>query len=237
MYSVKRRVSFSQTGEDRKMSIHSIIDVMQDLSCEHSDSLGVGSEYLREQNRAWLLNTWHIVFDRYPEDNESYTAETRPWKFEKFFGHRNFALIDEQGEYMVRANSLWFFVNTERMRPTLPDPALVATYPADEPIPMDYSVSRKLSVPEGLAPQESFPVRRIHLDRFHHVNNGQYILMAQEYLPADREVAELRVEYRNAAVYGDRIFPYAGVDEDGWHTVVLGDGAGGIYVILKAKLR
>ncbi len=47
---------------------------------------------------------------------------------------------------------------------------------------MEYA-DRKICVPEEMEEQESFQVAKHHLDINHHVNNAQYIKMAEEYLP------------------------------------------------------
>ena len=49
---------------------------------------------------------------------------------------------------------------------------------------MEYA-PRKISVPEEFQEFPSFPGKAHHLDTNHHVNNGQYILMAMEYLLKD----------------------------------------------------
>ena len=40
------------------------------------------------------------------------------------------------------------------------------------------------------------------------MNNGKYVLMAEEFLPEQFLVSELRVEYRKAAVLGDIMYPF-----------------------------
>lgn len=71
---------------------------------------------------------------------------------------------------------------------------------------MDYA-PRKIKKPINGKEYPSFAVRPHHLDTNHHVNNGQYVLMAQEYLPADFTVKQMRAEYKNQAKLGDIIVP------------------------------
>lgn len=80
-------------------------------------------------------------------------------------------------------------------------------------------------------------VRRHHIDANHHVNNAQYIRIAEEYIPMGQEAAEIRVEYRTAAKYGDVLIPRVGTDPEGWLTVALGAQSGTIYVVIKIRLR
>ena len=55
---------------------------------------------------------------------------------------------------------------------------------------------------------KTFEVRKSNIDTNCHVNNGQYIQMAQEYLPEDFCVESIRVSYKKSAVLGDVIYPF-----------------------------
>ena len=61
---------------------------------------------------------------------------------------------------------------------------------------------------------EAFPVRKHHIDTNEHVNNCQYVQMALEFLPDDLQIAQLRVEYKKAAVLGDMIYPKLSKEAD-----------------------
>ncbi len=72
---------------------------------------------------------------------------------------------------------------------------------------MEYA-ARKIPMPKHLEAKEPFAVHRFCIDSNHHVNNGKYVLMAEEFLPEQFLVSELRVEYRKAAVLGDIMYPF-----------------------------
>ena len=71
---------------------------------------------------------------------------------------------------------------------------------------MEYA-PRKIALPKEWEQEESFVVQKFHLDTNHHVNNGQYVQMAQEYLPEGFVVRQLRTEYKQQAKLGDVICP------------------------------
>ena len=96
---------------------------------------------------------------------------------------------------------------------------------------MEYG-SRKIRMSGEGTSREPFPVVRHHLDTNHHVNNCQYISMAQEYLPEAFRTSRLRVEYRKQARLHDRIFPVV-YQEGGKVTVSLGDGEGQAYAVVE----
>ena len=88
---------------------------------------------------------------------------------------------------------------------------------------------RKIDVPEGGVQQEPIVVHRNHLDTNHHVNNGQYVRMAMEYLPENFRIGELRAEYKKQALLGDVIYPRV-IMEENMCVVSLCDETGVIYV-------
>lgn len=86
-------------------------------------------------------------------------------------------------------------------------------YQLEEKLDMDYS-SRKIIVPEGGETQEPFVIEKQYLDSNCHVNNGQYIHMAMNYLPADFAVGQMRAEYRKSALLHDEVIPVVAKRED-----------------------
>ena len=86
-------------------------------------------------------------------------------------------------------------------------------YGVEEPLDIPYE-GRKIRLPEETDDLEAFPVRKHHIDTNEHVNNCQYVQMALEFLPEDLQIAQLRVEYKKAAVLGDMIYPKLSKEAD-----------------------
>ena len=104
-------------------------------------------------------------------------------------------------------------------------------YPQEERIPMEYA-GRKISVPAGGEIMEPITVLPHHLDANHHVNNGQYVAMALEFLPQDARILQLRAEYRKQAFLGDVLIPCVS-REDGRVIIALQDGEGKAYAVVE----
>lgn len=206
MYTFESRVRYSETDEKGLLSIAGIVDYFQDTSTFQSEDLGVGVRYLREQGMLWVMSAWQIVIYRYPKLGEGITVGTFPYQFKGFMGMRNFFLDDCEGRRLVEANSIWSLMDVKKGVPVRLTQELADKYVLEERLQMDYA-PRKIAVPEGGAEQEAFPVTKQHLDGNHHVNNGQYIYMAMEYLPEDFEVGQMRAEYKKSALLHDVIVP------------------------------
>lgn len=194
----------------------------------------MGLASLQERHKAWLMNYWQVQIDRLPRLGESVEVLTIPYSFEHFYGKRNFAMKDEAGNYLARANSIWLYYDTERRRPVRPPQEEQEAYGVEEPLEMDYTEEHKLRLPEQMEALEPFSVQKTQLDVYQHVNNGQYIRMAAEYLPQELPVRELRAEYRTAAVYGDTIYPRKAVEGE-WTTVALCNADGKPYATIKVR--
>ena len=73
-------------------------------------------------------------------------------------------------------------MDTVKMMPARPNEQMLAGYVLSDKYPMEYA-PRKISVPGNGQAMEPFVVRPHHLDTNKHVNNGQYVRMAMEYVP------------------------------------------------------
>ena len=113
-YQFESRARYSEMGVDRRLSLEALVDYFQDCSTFQSEEIGCGLEFLQKRHRVWMILSWQIEILRRPELGEKITVETWPHGFKAFYGYRNFALKDEQGEYLAKANSVWVYIDTCR---------------------------------------------------------------------------------------------------------------------------
>lgn len=212
-YQFDSRVRYSETGMDRKLTMVSLVDYFQDCSTFQSESLGCGLDYMAENQLAWMVLSWQIEIIRRPSLGEKITVTTWPYGFKAFYGYRNFALLDEQGEYVAKANSVWVLMDLAAGRPCKATAEYTSKYLPEPQLDME-NASRKISIPEGSVAKEPFTVCKHHLDTNNHVNNGQYIRMAEDYLPTGFETGRLCVEYRQQARLHDVVIPKVYKDEN-----------------------
>ena len=204
MYRIDTKVRYSECGEDGKIKLASIINLFQDASSAQSESLGVGMDYLKSVKRAWVLNSWQIIVERYPKAHEEVEVTTWPTGFRGVFGPRNFCLKTQDGEMLAYAHTLWVYMDIENGMPTKPSEEEKAIYGTEPPLEMEYA-SRKIKMPEEAKVVDTISVRKYHIDTNNHMNNCQYVQMAVEVLPEDFRTKQVRVEYKKSAVYGEKI--------------------------------
>lgn len=233
MYSFNSRIRYSETDSKGKLSLEGLLDYFQDCSTFHSEDLGLGVEYLKENKMVWVLSSWQIEIDRFPNLAENVSIGTFPYDFKGCFGYRNFFLADENGGYLAKANTMWTLLGTENFRPLHPTEIMLKQYVLEEKLPMD-NVGRKIAMPEGAVEQEPVVVRKQHLDTNNHVNNVQYVCMAMDFLPEGFTVSKMRAEYKKQALLHDVLIPYVACEkgENDWEKwiVSMRDTKGDIYV-------
>ena len=231
MYSFKSRVRYSEVGSDQKLSLGGLINYFQDCSTFHSEDLGLGIEYMGPKGQAWILSSWQIIINRYPRFGEEITISTWAHGWKAFFGYRNFKMEDANGNVLAYSNTNWIYMNIKTGRPERIPKEISDLYASEPAIPMQ-EASRKIApVTEGisLAP---IHVHKYDIDSNNHVNNERYVPMAMECLPDGFTIRQLRVEYRNSAVYGDTIYPLYHQEGDTLK-VSLNDANGKPYAIVE----
>ncbi len=213
MYSFKSRIRYSEVNAERELDLSGIIDYFQDCSTFHSEDVGLGLDYLTDRGTVWMITNWHLKINRLPHFGDEITISTWPSSFNSMLGYRSFTMTDANGELLAAANSIWILMDVNKLRPVRTDSIAIEKYGLKEAFQMESS-PRKLTIPAEYTVADSFPVNRSNLDTNQHVNNGQYIKMAMEYLPSDFVIKEVLVEYKKSALLGDIICPHVSLEDN-----------------------
>ncbi|MCR5002714.1 MAG: acyl-[acyl-carrier-protein] thioesterase [Lachnospiraceae bacterium] len=238
-YEYTDRISFSRCDVNRRLSITSLIDAFQDASIFQSEDAGVGIDLLRSRKLLWVLNYWEIEIEKLPVLCDTVRVGTYPFDFKSFMGFRNFYLKDEQGNYLVKANTTWTMVDTDKMSPVKAPEDIVGAYSLGDKLDMTYSPRKILLPDETECTKTEADIRTVelhHLDTNLHVNNCQYINFALTAVGEDMDIVHLRADYRKQAHLKDKIYPvvYAKGNE---RTVALNDEEGKPYSVVYVKGR
>ena len=231
MYTFESRIRYSEINEDEYLSMEGLIDYFQDCSTFQSEDLGIGIDYLKGMDLAWIVNYWQIDVSRYPRLGEQVVIGTSPYQLRGFMGLRNFMMETAEGERLVNANSVWSLFNMKKMVPARIMPEIMDKYTLCEPFDMDYT-PRKIQVPgeeKWLSVREKPPmtVQEHHLDTNHHVNNVQYVRLALSTLPEGQVIKRLRIMYQKQARLGDQMLPRAlKTSENTWLILLSGRDGG-----------
>jgi medium-chain acyl-[acyl-carrier-protein] hydrolase len=186
MYSFNSRVRYSEVNSEKELTLPSLLDYLQDCCTFQSEDLEIGVDYLAKEQVAWVLSSWEIKIYRYPQMGQHIKVSTWPYAFRGFYGYRNFRIEGDDGIIFAEANSV--FMDTEKMRPARISERMKEIYTPEinDEIPGEWA-DRKISLPDDAVKKsvkkEPVRVSRFYIDTNHHMNNGKYILVAEEYLP------------------------------------------------------
>ena len=152
------------------------------------------------------------------------------------YGMRNTIMYDEDGQPLIACYGGGATVNRQTGKPEAIPKDLLAIYPLGQKYEgMEY-LPRKISLPKDLEPEifDEIPVHRYHIDVNRHMNNARYLDVAEDYLPENFKIHQMRAEYKQQARLNDVICPARAVDENKT-TVLLNDQKGEPYAVVEFK--
>lgn len=204
MYSYDAIVRYSETGGRKKSNMASLANYFQDCAILQSENVGIGLDYLADHHRAWFLISWQIEVDRYPSMGEKIKVRTWAYDFKASLGFRNIDILDENGIRIVKAASIWSYVDTETLRPARIEDEVSEAYPMEPAIDMEYAPRKiKLFVDHNVV--DTRKVMQYQIDSNNHMNNEAYIALAQEYVEDISAIKAVRAEYKMQYVKDDVI--------------------------------
>lgn len=207
------RVRAYEIDPDARLTVPSLCDWLQEAAGNHATDLGVATDRLLEEGRAWVLTRLCVSINQFPRWRAAVTVETWPSGENGLVADRDFVVSDDEGRVLASATSQWVVIDIRRRRPVrLPAEVLAITLPDRERALVP--PNRPIPPPEALDVRRSFSVRRSDLDLNRHVNNARYVEWALEALPdgVDEQMicTWLDVQFRSESVYGDEIVAASG---------------------------
>lgn len=198
--------SFEVDGQ-KKLRVHSLFNLFQDIADEHAEQIGVGYSFCAQNGLGWVGGAYHLKINRWPVWGERVTIETWPSGTTAACAIRDFKMTTDSGEVLLVATSQWVLIDITRLRPLpiakhLPHYELVD----DKALESDFA---KIEVPEEAETLVIFPVHADDIDLNHHVNNALYPTWAldgvDETFGATHDLAEVRISFRRPARLGDTV--------------------------------
>lgn len=218
IYEKEYEIHYYEVDFKRKALITSIIDFLGDIAIKQSEELGVGIDYLREKNLAWVLYKWNIDMYKYPSYGDKIIIKTYAYSMRKFYAYRQFEILNLEGETLGKADSIWFLINTEKRKPVRVTEDLYKAYGVDL---KDESVLEieDIEKPQNITIKKAFDVRYSDIDTNRHVNNVKYIAWALETIPLETvlnySLKNIKVTYEKETTYGETIKVFTElIDED-----------------------
>ena len=195
------RIRYRDVNREGRLKAVSWFGYMQEIAADHAESLGFGYHEMSKLGVFWVLARMRLKILRQPRVEETMKLETWPGTFRRLFAARHFRFSGADGELLAVASSQWMILSLENQRPQRVE-MIGDKCPDTSDLPAHFDFSARLAAvpPEGEA--QLFPVRFSMEDLNGHLNNAEYMRLAQD---AAEQIAgrpldfgELEVVYHSA---------------------------------------
>lgn len=201
-------VNYYEIDYKKRALITTLMNYFEDVSIKQSEDLNVGLHYLSEKKLGWVLYKWDIKIERYPNFGEKIIARTMPLSSRKFYAYRKFDILDEQGNTIVTADSIWFLIDMEKRKAIRITDEMKEAYELEDTKTDPFDI-KKIIKSENTDFEKLFNVRYSDIDTNRHVNNVKYADWAIETVPIDTILActlkKINITYEREAKYGNMI--------------------------------
>lgn len=186
------------------------------LNCAgfHSSDRGFGISYLNDLQYTWVLSRLAVEIERMPREYENFSIQTWVENVYRLFTDRNFAILDEKGEAIGYARSVWAMISLQTRKPadllTLHQ-GKITDYICDLPCPIEKP--GRIKIDENKAELLlKYTTRYSDIDINGHVNSIKYIEHLIDLFPLDflttKYIHRFEMAYVAESYYGDQLWFY-----------------------------
>lgn len=200
-----------EVDPDGKLSVVSLVQMLQEVAWLHASALGKGYADRSEDTRYWVLARLRIRMERYPAWGDVFTITTYPVGTDRLLALREFRIDDEAGALLGRVATGWLIVDGASGRPIRPQQLVQDLEVHDPAFAADMGKVPELD--ETAVTLGPVPVRYAEIDQYHHVNNAAYVSWVADAVAAQfgetaasglPAITGLAVDYLQETLISDR---------------------------------
>lgn len=185
-----------ECNPEQRMPLTLLINRLIEVATLHANQIGIGWEYLKQDNQTWVLSRVAVEMRRYPGVNSNYRISTWVTSINRMFSERDFEISDaDTGEVIGYSRTIWAVLDiTTRQGGDISRMNWVVDLIPDKECPIDAPARLRPVTPpaDPVADSAANNFRVAHyrfqytdLDFNRHVNSSRYIelLLNQWTLP------------------------------------------------------
>ena len=224
IYRNEWKICSSEADMHRRIRLSALFTRLQEAAIEHTQQLGAGREKTLDKGLLWVVTQQSVSFARMPEYDECLTLLSWPGKTMHLFFPRFWQILDERGDIIIEASSLWGLMDAHTRKLTFPE-----EYGIDLP---DLSEGRSIPLPTRIRAQQaeivqSFTVPYSYVDLNGHMNNARYLDVAENVMPEAlraRRIGRVTAEYAAEIRPEETVSLETGADENAFYMACMKDG-------------
>lgn len=179
VFSEQLRVRYRDVNREGRIKASSWFGFMQEIAVDHASALKFGYHDMAALGVFWVLARLRLSIVRQPTVEDTLTLETWPGAFRRLFAARHFRFLDRDGAEAATASSQWMILSLRDQRPQRVD-IVGDKMPDTSDLPAYYDFSERLATVKPEGPGQDFPVRFSMEDVNGHLNNAEYMALAQD---------------------------------------------------------
>ena len=168
-----------------RMTDKALLEVLGDMAMLHGMRIGQGINTRHVHHLVWMTLNWKLKITRRPRAGEKITAVTWARDYTRAQASRDYLILDEEGNELVRATSNWVLLDDRSMTILRLTPEYMDPYEqeSDREVFPGESFRRPLKEGPGILRQIEYPILKAMIDENGHVHNTCYLDMVREVLP------------------------------------------------------
>ncbi len=210
MFKRNYTIRFDKLNGD-KASITQMVDIAQNTSIAITNTTSRNVKWYLDNLQGWVFLNWNIEVFKYPAYDEEVICRTRPVKFKKFLGQRDFRIENLKGEVLMNASTKTSLIDLVTKLPIEPTAEVLAEYGphAEEFITNKFKLP-KVPEEEGFSKYSTsvIDIKRLDTDTNLHTNNVKYIEWAENEIPDEiykNFITNLQVNFKKETFMGERL--------------------------------
>lgn len=204
-------VNYSDCDINGNAKAETILKIIQEISLEHCNLLGMDSKFFLERNRAFMLAELNLEIKRPIKEKEKLQITSFPQSVPTHARYRRNTYIKnaETGEELILADASWLLINLETGRIERKAPEGIC-FPKQDKEGVDLGVKIPKAEFTELLNSQKHTVRFSQMDSNKHLNNTYYASIISDALPFKifedgKSFKRLTINYRSQGLFGDEM--------------------------------
>ncbi len=209
-YSEKHTLSFYEGDVTNRVTMAMLINILMLTSDHQNAKLGVGQQSLiNELGVGWVVTQYEIKINRLPVADDTVSVSTRGTSYNRFFAYREFWIHDDQGNELVKVNSIWVLMDEKKRKIADIPESVIQPYQSEKVrrVPRLPRPERLQKAAEKDLISKKYQVRASDIDFNGHVNNAHYLDWMTDALPltflVSHEPENIDIRFENEVKYGN----------------------------------